>query len=438
MRKLTFIQPKLQIEEDNNDPNYCKLKIHPLERGYGMTIGNALRRVMLSSLPGAAIVAVSIEGVEHEFAGVPYIYEDVTEIILNLKNVVLTINDDKNAKGDYGDENAIYRLELIEELPSINDQWKKGVPEDKLVYSKEITAEHISTTSSEIIRIVNPDQKICTLLAGGKIKMELFARNGVGYVSADENKRFCKEGSARVISRLPIDSIFTPIKRCRYDVAKLRYEDNFDCDELTFEVWTNGSIKPTNAVSLAAHFLVEHFQILEDLNVYIKERAYIMQKEEKVSNKKLDKKIEDLDLSVRSYNCLKRANINTVGELTQKTVEEMMKVRNLGRKSLKEVIEKLRDIGLSLKSDDGYADLTEGEDKETIDNDEPELNDNAPLLDINLSVALYNTLKKQNIVTVGDLISKTTDELKEDFGLDAKQIKEIEEKLKAKGLTLSE
>ncbi|HPX20180.1 MAG TPA: DNA-directed RNA polymerase subunit alpha C-terminal domain-containing protein, partial [Bacilli bacterium] len=205
-----------------------------------------------------------------------------------------------------------------------------------------------------------------------------------------------------------------------------------------FEVWTNGSIKPTNAVSLAAHFLVEHFQILEDLNVYIKERAYIMQKEEKVSNKKLDKKIEDLDLSVRSYNCLKRANINTVGELTQKTVEEMMKVRNLGRKSLKEVIEKLRDIGLSLKSDDGYADLTEGEDKETIDNDEPELNDNAPLLDINLSVALYNTLKKQNIVTVGDLISKTTDELKEDFGLDAKQIKEIEEKLKAKGLTLSE
>ncbi|HHU24136.1 MAG TPA: DNA-directed RNA polymerase subunit alpha [Acholeplasmataceae bacterium] len=438
MRKLTFIQPKLHIEEDNNDPNYCKLKIYPLERGYGMTIGNALRRVMLSSLPGAAIVTVSIEGVEHEFTGIPYIYEDVTEIILNLKNIILTINDDKNAKGDYGDEIVTYRLELIEELPSLSEQRKKGISEDKLVHSKEITAAHISTTSSEIIRIVNPEQKICTLLAGGKIKMELFARNGVGYVNADDNKRFCKEGSSRVINRLPIDSIFTPIKRCRYDVVKSRYEDNFDIDELIFEVWTNGSIKPTNAVSLAAHFLVEHFQILEDLNVYIKERAYIMQKEEKVSNKKLDKKIEDLDLSVRSYNCLKRANINTVGELTQKTVEEMMKVRNLGRKSLKEVIEKLRDIGLSLKSDDGYNDFAEGDDKDVTDKDEQDLDENAPPLDTGLSVGLYNALKRQNINTIGDLTSKTVAELKEEFGFDAKQIKEIENMLKAKGLSLSD
>lgn len=357
MKKVEFIKPNLIIEDHySEEPNYCKLIVSPLERGYGMTIGNSLRRVMLSSLPGAAVVAISIDGVEHEYTGIKGIVEDVTDIILNIKGIVLTINEDKNAKGDYGDENAIYRLELIEEVPTIKEQLSKGISEANLERTRVITAAQINISSTEIIKIVNPDQKIATLEAGSKLKMELFVRNGVGYVSADENKRFCKEGNNVITNRLPIDSIFTPILKCRYDVFKTRHEDNFGCDELVFEVWTNGSIKPTNALSLAAHFLIEHFKVIQDLNIYIKEREFMLQKEEKVINKKLDKKIEDLDLSVRSYNCLKRANINTVGELTQKTVEEMMKVRNLGRKSLKEVIEKLRDIGLSLKSDDSYSD----------------------------------------------------------------------------------
>lgn len=363
MKKVEFIKPNLIIEDQHSeDPNYCKLIVSPLERGYGMTIGNSLRRVMLSSLPGAAVVAISIEGVEHEYTGIKGIVEDVTEIILNIKGIVLTINEDKNAKGDYGDENVIYRLELIEEVPSIREQLNQGISEANLEKTRIVTAADINTSSTEIIKIVNPEQKIATLEAGSKLKMELFIRNGVGYVSADENKRFCKEGNLMVAGRLPIDSIFTPISKCRYDVFKTRHEDNFGCDELVFEVWTNGSINPSNALSLAAHFLTEHFKVIQDLNVYIKEREFMLQKEEKVTNKKLDKKIEDLDLSVRSYNCLKRANINTVGELTQRTVEEMMKVRNLGRKSLKEVIEKLRDIGLNLKSDENYDEYDDSSD----------------------------------------------------------------------------
>lgn len=353
MRKVEFIKPTLKIVDDTNvvDPNYCKLEVSPLERGYGFTLGNALRRVLLSSMPGAAAVAISIEGAEHEFCGIDGIKEDVTEIILNVKNIIFTINFDKNEEGDFGDENAVYRLELIEELPTIEQQKKAGVAEEDLVYSKVITAGSIDTSSTEIISVINPDQSIATLAPGGKLKMELFIRNGVGYVSAEENKRFCRESNDNlIIGRLPVDSIFTPIVRCKYDVAKTRYEDNFDCDLLTIEVWTNGSIKATNALSLAAKFLVEHFSLFIDLNEFLKDREYMLQKEEKVANSKLDRKIEDLDLSVRSYNCLKRANINTVGELAQKTEEEMMKVRNLGRKSLKEVVQKLREIGLDLKN----------------------------------------------------------------------------------------
>lgn len=358
MRRPEFITPTLEIIKDQGieDSNYCKLKISPLERGYGMTIGNSLRRVMLSSLPGAAIFAISIEGVEHEFCGIPGVREDVTEIILNLKNVIFTINADKNEKGDFGTPTDQYRLELIEELPTVEEQRKAGVSEENIVREKVIRADSIISTSTEIIEIINSDQEILTLSPGGKIKMELFIRNGVGYVSADENKRFCKEGNNRIIGRLPIDSIFTPVIKCKYEVVKTRYEDNFDCDALTIEIWTNGSIKATHAVALASKFLVEHFLVIQNLNEYIKEREYMVQKEEKVTNSKLDMKIEDLDLSVRSYNCLKRANINTVGELTQKTEEEMMKVRNLGRKSLKEVVQKLREIGLGLKNSSSLFD----------------------------------------------------------------------------------
>lgn len=352
MRRIEFIKPELKINEDvqNVSDNYCKLKLSPLERGYGMTIGNSLRRVLLSSLPGAAIVAISIEGVEHEFCAVDGIREDVTEIILNLKKIVFTINADKNETGDFGDQDTTYRLELMVELPTVEAQRRQGVSEENIVYERVVKASDINTASTEDIVVINGDQEIATLAAGGKLKMELFVRNGVGYVNADENKKFCKEGNGYVIGRLPIDSIFTPVVRCKYDVTKTRYGDNFDCDQLVVEVWTNGSIKATNALSLASKFLIEHFTVIQNLNVEIEQRKYMIETEEKVVDSKLDKKIEDLDLSVRSYNCLKRANINTVGELTQKTEEEMMKVRNLGRKSLKEVVQKLREIGLDLKN----------------------------------------------------------------------------------------
>ena len=366
MRRPEFITPTLEIVKDNlvDDSNYCKLKISPLERGYGMTIGNSLRRVMLSSLPGAAIFAIEMDGVHHEFCAVEGVREDVTEIILNLKNIIFTINADKNLHGDYGQPEDQYRLELDVELPSLEAQ-KKLNKDGSLVYEKVITAGDINTASTEDIQVVNPEQPILTLAPGAKVHMNLFVRNGVGYVSAEENKRFCKEGNARVIDRLPIDSIFTPVLRCKYDVVKTRYEDNFDCDLLTMEVWTNGSINATNALALAAKFLVDHFNVIQNLNEYIQEREYMIQKEEKVTNSKLDMKIEDLDLSVRSYNCLKRANINTVGELTQKTEEEMMKVRNLGRKSLKEVVQKLREIGLDLKnSTSSFDDDEDDEDEE--------------------------------------------------------------------------
>ena len=203
------------------------------------------------------------------------------------------------------------------------------------------------------VTVVNPDQYIATLAPGAKVTFTVRIRKGVGYVNADENKIFAKEGNNRIIGLIPIDSIFTPVTKCRYEVQKTRHEDNFNCDLLTLEVWTNGSIVPTDAISLAAEFLKEHFAVIVGLNEYIKEKEFMIQTEEKPSNKKLDQKIEDLDLSVRSYNCLKRANINTVGELTQKTEEEMMKVRNLGRKSLKEVVQKLNEIGLNLKNSEG-------------------------------------------------------------------------------------
>lgn len=371
LKEINFLRPEIKVEEYKNmfnspevtteimkeiieeQSNYCKLVIRPLERGFGMTIGNSLRRVLLSSIPGAAIVAIDIDGIQHEFTAINGVVEDVTEIILNLKNVVFTINADKDAKGDFGDENELLRLELAIKLPSVTEQASSGVKPDNIIYSKEITAGDIDISSTEIIGIVNPNQKVATLQAGHSLNMVLYIRKGVGYVSADENKRFCKEGNNRIVGLLPVDSIFTPVTRCRYDVTRTRHEDSFDYDELVLEVWTNGSIRAVDAVALAAVFLMDHYKVIAGLNNYIQDLSFMTQKEEKVANDKLDKKIEDLDLSVRSYNCLKRANINTVGELAQKTEEEMMKVRNLGRKSLKEVVLKLREIGLDLKSSSG-------------------------------------------------------------------------------------
>lgn len=377
MRKVEFMKPTLELVDDGGiaDDNYCKLKISPLERGYGQTIGNSLRRVLLSSLPGAACVAISIEGVEHEFCAVNGIREDVTEVVLNMKKVVFTINAMQNEEGDFGDESKVYRLELISSLPSIDEQLHSGIKPEEVVHEKVVCAQEINIDSDAIIRVVNGTQPICTLSAGGSIKMEIFIRNGVGYVSAEDNKVFCKENNNQVIGRLAIDSLFSPVLRCKYDSVKTRFQDNFDCDLLTVEVWTNGSMKAINAISLAARFLMEHFALVEDLNAQIAKKEYMIQKEEKVTNSKLDRKIEDLNLSVRSYNCLKRATINTVGELSQKTEEEMMKVRNLGRKSLKEVIQKLHDIGLSLKNsttsfnddDASTSDLDDSEENKSYD-----------------------------------------------------------------------
>ncbi len=373
MRKVEFIKPSMEIDNEFiEDKNYCKLRITPLERGYGQTIGNSMRRVLLSSLPGAAAVAIAIEGVDHEFTPVDGVIEDVTEIILNVKNIVFTIDSHDNEKGVYGADNVVYESvfekvnDTASEMPvtagDINTNFEQVLPAGEDNHLPHVT-------------VVNPEQLIATLAPNSKIRMTIRIRNGVGYVNADENKKFCKDGVNRIIGLLPIDSIFTPVTKCRYQVEKTRFEDNFDCDLLTLEVWTNGSIEPTNALSLAGRFLVEHFAIIEDLNEYIKEREFMLQKEEKVTNKKLDKKIEDLDLSVRSYNCLKRANINTVGELTQKTEEEMMKVRNLGRKSLKEVIQKLNEIGLELKPSEGRQFDFDDEDYEDEDVDNVEVID---------------------------------------------------------------
>ncbi len=371
MKRIEFIKPTLELiplEDGIVDDNYCKLKVTPLKRGYGMTLGNSLRRVLLSSLPGAAAVAVKIEGASHEFCAIDGIREDVTEIILNVKNIIFTINADKNENGDFGDQEKIFEVKISVQLASIEEQLAAKVKEEDLVYNQVVTAGMIDTTSEEIIKVINSDQPICTLSAGGKLDMILLVRNGVGYMSANENKIFCKNEYSRTNGYLPIDSIFTPVERCKYEVSKTRHEDNFDCDQLIIEVWTDGSTKATNTIALAAKFLVEHFQVLEDLNAVIREKEFMVQHEEKVTNTKLDRKIEDLDLSVRSYNCLKRANINTVGELTQKTEEEMMKVRNLGRKSLKEVVQKLREIGLDLKNSTSLFD-------EDFDDEEDESSD---------------------------------------------------------------
>ena len=242
-KEINFITPDVKVEDYKDafttqavsaevlqelveeQKNYCKLVIRPLERGYGQTLGNSLRRVLLSSIPGAAIVAVDIEGVQHEFTAIKGVVEDVTEIVLNLKNIVFTINADKDAKGDFGDESELLRLELNVNLPTISEQTKAGASSKEVVRSRVVTADDINLSSSEVIKIVNKNQKICTLQAGASFKAVLYIRKGVGYVSADENKRFCKEGNNRIVGLLPIDSIFTPVTRCRYEVSRTRHED---------------------------------------------------------------------------------------------------------------------------------------------------------------------------------------------------------------------
>ena len=296
--------------------NYGKFVIEPLERGYGTTLGNSLRRILLSSLPGSAVSSIQIDGVLHEFSTIDGVMEDVTQIILNIKKIAI-----KN----HSEEQKVIEIDV--DGPAT------------------VTAADIK--ADDDIEVLNPEQYICSIAEGGHVHMQMTVSNGRGYVPADQNKN-----GDMPIGVIAVDSIFTPINRVNYQVESTRVGKRNDFDKLTLDVWTNGSISPREAISLAAKILSDHLNIFIDLSDEAKNTEIMVEKEETQKEKKLEMTIEELDLSVRSYNCLKRAGINTVQELTNKTEADMMKVRNLGRKSLEEVKAKLHDLGLSLRSDD--------------------------------------------------------------------------------------
>lgn len=313
-----FERAQFEIKEYVESNNYGKFEIQPLERGYGTTLGNALRRVLLSSLPGAAVYSVKIEGVYHEFTSIPGVVEDVTNIILNLKDLTLSISDDET-----------YTLRIN----------AKG--------SKVITAADIECPAN--VEVLNKDLVIATLEENAVLDMEMKAKNGRGYVSADQNKGL-HQGSSQGIGTIFTDSIYTPVERVSYNVEPTRVGQDAKFDRLVFEVWTNGSINPQNAIALGAKILMDHLSLFADINEQVANMDSLMKESiGESAHKGMVMMIEDLDLSVRSYNCLKRAGIQTVDELTQRSEEEMMRVRNLGKKSLKEVKEKLNEMGLGFK-----------------------------------------------------------------------------------------
>lgn len=310
-------KPKIEIAEISEDNRYGKFICEPLERGYGTTFGNSLRRMLLSSLEGAAITSIRIDGVLHEFSTIPGVRDDVTNIVLNLKELCLKMA---------GNEPRIIRIDVEGE--------------------KEVTAADIICDAD--IEILNPDLHIATVNEDSKLKIEMTVERGRGYVPADKNKK-----PDDTIGVIPIDSIFSPVKRVNYTVQDTRVGNVTDYDRLILEVWTDGSLRPEEAVSKAAGILVMHLKLFQNMDGLPEEEeeeeATFPEEEEDDSSKVLDMTIEDLDLSVRSFNCLKRANINTVADLAEKTEDDMMKVRNLGRKSLEEVKKKLEELGLTLK-----------------------------------------------------------------------------------------
>ncbi len=310
---LEIEKPKIECVEQNADSSYGKFVVEPLERGYGTTLGNALRRILLSSLPGVAANSVKIEGVLHEFSTVKGVKEDVTELILNVKQLALKMNGE-GPKTVYIDA--------------------KG--------AGEVTAADIVTDGD--VEVINTDLHIATLDDDGKLYMEITVDRGRGYVSQNKNKN-----DNLPISTIAIDSIYTPVKRVNFVVENTRVGQITDYDKLTLEVWTNGTIKPDEAISLSAKILIEHFKLFMTLTDHANNVEIMVEKEEDKKEKVLEMTIEELDLSVRSYNCLKRAGINTVQELTERTMDDMMKVRNLGKKSLEEVEQKLQALGLGLK-----------------------------------------------------------------------------------------
>mgnify|MGYP002517994461 FL=1 len=317
---LKFEKPDYKVKEYIKDSHYGKFELEPLERGFGTTLGNALRRVMLSSLPGDAITSVKIDGVAHEFQKIDGVVEDVTAIVLNLKSVVI--------KNHAKDENKIIRL--TKNTPGV------------------VTAGDIEPDAD--IEILNPEQVIATLVEGGSLNMEMTIGSGRGYVVADENKKLL-QGDKTKVGAIAIDSLYSPVERINYEVETARVGQNNNFDKLILEVWTNGSISPEEALALAARILIEHFEILTSLNAIADETGLMISKSEDPSVKILETSIDDLDFSVRAYNCLKRANILTLKDLVDKSENEMMKIRNLGKKSLKEVMDKVKDMGLSFRDE---------------------------------------------------------------------------------------
>ncbi len=313
---IEFERPNIKCLEIDNDSNYAKFVCEPLERGYGITIGNSLRRILLSSLPGSAITSVKIDGVLHEFSTIPNVVEDVPEIVINLKNVRLKL-----------DQNEEKTLRIDVKGPG------------------EVKAGDIITDGT--VEILNPDLHIATVSEGGTLKMELTADMGRGYNNAEKNKK-----PDQPIGVLPIDSIYTPVKKVNYAVENTRVGQQVDYDKLTIEVWTDGSLKPYEALSLAAKVMTGHLELFIDLSETAKNTQIMIEKEENKKERVLETSIEDLELSVRSFNCLKRAGISTVEDLTNKSEADMMKVRNLGKKSLDEVTNKLHALGLDFRKEE--------------------------------------------------------------------------------------
>lgn len=309
-------KPNIELVEIADDSTYGKIVVEPLERGYGTTLGNSLRRILLSSLPGAAATSVQIDGVLHEFSTIPGVLEDTAEIILNLKKLSLKV---------HSDEEKILEIDVVG--------------------GGKITAGDIRADSD--VDILNPDLVIATVEDGARLHMLIRVSRGRGYVRSEENKK-----DEQIIGLIPMDSLYTPVTRVNFTVEDTRVGQVTDFDKLTIEVWTDGSIHPQEAVSFGAKIMTEHLNLFVELTEEAQEADIMIEKEEDQKEKVLEMTIEELDLSVRSYNCLKRAGINTVQELTTKTEDDMMKVRNLGRKSLEEVQIKLNELGLSLSKGD--------------------------------------------------------------------------------------
>ncbi len=315
---IKFEKPQFKVTDYVENNNYGRFEIEPLERGFGTTIGNSLRRIMLSSLPGSAITSVLIEGVMHEFQTIDGIMEDVTSIILNLKNVVV-----KN----HSTEDQII----------------------KLVTSKEgvVTAGDIECPSD--VEIINKDQEIATIVKGGSLNMEMTVSNGRGFVRAEENKKILKDAK---IGTIAIDSSYTPIERVNCYVEDARVGQATNYDKLILEVWTDGSMKPEESIALASRIMIEHLQILTELNEIADITGLMAEQDEDPKVKALETSIDDMEFSVRAYNCLKRSGINTMQDLVNRKESDMMKIRNLGKKSLKEVLDKVKQMGLSFRNDD--------------------------------------------------------------------------------------